>query len=229
MEYLPKLLDSIKVNGWYGQSVLIVDTGSTDPEFKNYIHSIEFHDDENGRLFPFNVYVDHNRKFIEGIGYVYGGYDTGAYLRAYEYNKESEDVFIFLQDSVEIKDSEWGSEFFSRLEDDNAVAWLRFTNRYDTPEQEQWTKDKLGESNYDFGVFAPIFAIKTKALDKLVKETNIMNCIPENKEQQMAMERGWAIALRQAGLRLYAIDWFDIDRLKNDDYRTFKKNFPERK
>src|SRR5689334_3577422 len=120
-EYLPKLLDSIQKYGWYGHSVLIVDTGSTDMKFKRYLESLT--DDEN-RKYPFVIYCSENKKWVEEQGYVWGGYDTGAYLKAYKDNKEFEDVFIFMQDSFEIKSSNWIPEFYSKLTDNNLVAWL---------------------------------------------------------------------------------------------------------
>jgi glycosyltransferase involved in cell wall biosynthesis len=215
MEFLPRLLDSIKEHGWYGQDVCVVDTGSTDVEFLKYLNQL---DDIDNRLYPFSLYVER----------VSSGYDTGAYKRAYEYNRSVEDLFIFLQDSVEIKSSNWFPAIMNKLQEGDVCAWLTFGDWYDNQEQVDFVQKYFNEYRYEKGVFAPMFAIRTRDMDKVYEKTGIKDVQVYNKWTQQAMERGWAVAFEQAGLKLVSLDTMNWERLRGDSYEHFKKSFPVR-
>jgi len=222
MEHLPKLLDSIQKYGWYGQDVCVVDTGSTDKEFLNYLLKIDGGDDGSTISYSFRVYVERSIRWDEGAHkYTSGGYDTGAYKRAYELNKGIEDLFIFLQDSVEIKSPNWFPAIMIKLQEGDVCAWLTFTDWYDNQEQVDFVQKYFNEHRYEKGVFAPMF-------DKVYEKTGIKDVQVYNKWTQQAMERGWAVAFEQAGLRLVSLDIMNWERLRGDSYEHFRKSFPVR-
>jgi len=218
MEHLPKLLDSIQKYGWYGQDVCVVDTGSTDEKFKEYLKELD------NKLSYLSI---HN--FVHIVNYTgNGGYDTGAYKYAYERYREQEDLFIFLQDSVEIKSPNWFPAIMIKLQEGDVCAWLTFTDWYDNQEQVDFVQKYFNEHRYEKGVFAPMFAIRTKDMDKVYEKTGIKDVQVYNKWTQQAMERGWAVAFEQAGLRLVSLDIMNWERLRGDSYEHFRKSFPVR-
>lgn len=162
------------------------------------------------------------------LDYVDGGYDTRAYQHAYWVYGESEELFIFMHDSVEIKSKDWYDAYTGKLEEGDVCAWVTFTDWYDNQEQVDFVQSNFGEYAYERGVFAPMFCIKSENLRKVFERTGIGNVMVYNKWTQQAMERGWAIAFRQAGLKLTWLDTLDWNRMHNNGYEHFKKSFPTR-
>ena len=75
---------------------------------------------------------------------------------------------------------------------------------FDNSEQLKWAMNKLKYTDYFFpktwiSLFGPVFFCKPFILDKLIaKKFDLI--LPENKLQQMAMERLFGIALQQEGV-----------------------------
>lgn len=134
MDYLPKLLESMPLNyNW-----IVVDTGSTDRKFKEYLKTL------GGQVY----YTD-------------GGWCIGAYLWAIE-NKPAQSYF-FMHDSMVIKDQ----KFLDKFKQYDFCGWLNFHMSFDGPEQESYIKHLYGENVPDNGVFGPIFYATSQALSRV--------------------------------------------------------------
>ncbi len=211
--FLPELIHSLETHGTDGHDVLIVDTGSSDPDATAYLDTLKSYSG------PFKLTVTQTP---------YKGYDTGAYLWAFR-NFPS-DTYIFLQDSVLIKQSGWVKDFESRLTYGvGAAPWLTFPVQWDNEEQIQYVTEKFQSTDLaPFGVFGPIFATTHAALSDL-EEQGLLNVVPTNKHQQQAMERGWAFAFIKGGYGVRPIhSAFSADRIRNDQYATLTKRLPKR-
>jgi len=103
---------------------------------------------------------------------------------------------------------------------------------FDTSRQMIWSKNELLKTNYYFpklwiSIFGPMFICKKIVMKKLMNN-NFDKILPTNKEQQMAMERLFGIAIQQEG--------FDLSNsVQGDNFRTnfstpdFEKFFYKRK
>lgn len=204
-ESLPRLLNSLEKYNYNNFPICIVDTGSSNEEFINYLEELK----------TLNKYTILN---------IQGGYDTGAYIHAYR--NTNSNYYIFLQDSTEIKHE----DFFKKLEEysnsDNIFAYFIFTSPDSAGDfkgilEKYYDTESL--ANYQFGIFGPMFATSRKILDSIYN--NNLYLIPTNKDEQMAMERGWAIAAYKLSIPVYAFDIFNHNSLVNDQYYYFKKYF----
>jgi glycosyltransferase involved in cell wall biosynthesis len=204
-EDLPRLLDSLEKYNYNNFPICIVDTGSTNEEFINYLEELK----------TLNKYTIFNIK---------GGYDTGAYIHAYK--NTNSDYYIFLQDSTEIKHE----DFFKKLEEYSdkgcIFAFYIFADPDSVGDFTQILEkyyDAESMANYQFGIFGPMFATSREVLDLIYN--NNLYLIPTNKVEQMAMERGWAIAAYKLGILVYSFDMFNYSNLANDVYHHFRKYF----
>jgi len=103
---------------------------------------------------------------------------------------------------------------------------------FDNSEQLEWAINKLKNTNYFFpkawiSLFGPVFICKPFILNRLIaKKFNLI--LPENKLQQMAMERLFVIALQQEGVNLTnSIQGNHFMTNLSDDY--IEKKFYNRK
>ena len=103
---------------------------------------------------------------------------------------------------------------------------------FDTSSQMSWSKNELLKTSYYFpklwiSVFGPMFICKNIVMKKLMNN-NFDKILPTNKEQQMAMERLFGIAIQQEGFNL-------SNSVQGDNFRTnfstsdFEKFFYGRK
>lgn len=207
-QYLQNLLNSLEEVELLNNKILILDTGSTDKEYLNNLKS------------KHQIILDTTP---------YCGYDTGAYI--YAYNNYVDDSYLFLQDSIIIKDKMLIKDGMSNLNEYTIIPLIVFNpmnNFYDNYEQMEWVQNKIGHHNYRIGIFGPMFFAKRKSLDKI---KNLNNFIPHNKNIQQAMERGWSVLFEQNNLNIIPLEkhqhsnyLFDID-----GYKYIKKFFPIRK
>ncbi|MBX3118674.1 MAG: hypothetical protein KF784_06385 [Fimbriimonadaceae bacterium] len=212
-KFLPELIESLETYGTDGHDVLIVDTGSSDPAATEYLGALESY---NG---PFKLMVTQTP---------YKGYDTGAYLWAFR--NFPADTYIFMQDSVLVKQPGWTKEFESRLSFGvGAVPWLTFPLQWDSEEQVGFVTEKFQTTDLaPFGVFGPMFATTHDALSDLESQ-GLLNVIPSNKHEQQAMERGWAFAFIKGGYGVRPIhSAFSADRIRHNQYSTLTKRLPKR-
>lgn len=206
--YLQNLLNSIEDIDILNNKILILDTGSTDKEYLNNLKSRH------------EIILDNTP---------YNGYDTGAYI--YAYNNYVDENYLFLQDSIYIKDKYLIKDGLSILNEHTIVPLIVFNpinNFYDNQEQINWVQNKIGHHHYQIGIFGPMFFAKRASLDKI---KNLNNLIPHNKNIQQAMERGWSVVFEQNNLNILPLEkyqhsnhLFDID-----GYKYIKKFFPIRK
>lgn len=134
VEFLPKLLDTMP------EEPFVVDVGSTDPEFIEYVAKLS----NSGR-------IDN----LQSIG---------AYKYAYD-RFPDEQEFMFMHDSMLVKDKMF-VEKMSRLGD--VVGWLRFPMFFDNHGQQHYLSQYYDMGNLpDYGLFGPIFYAKRSALDKI--------------------------------------------------------------
>lgn len=172
INYLPRLLNSIDVHGTCGHTVCIVDTGSTEPEFIHYLDSLDT-----------SKYIIHKQL---------GGYDTGAYI--YAYNTYNEAEYIFMHDSMEVLSNTWVDEFTACNKD--VCYYSAFDLFFDSPEHFDWVVNKgIYTPRTTHGIFGPIFYIKRTVLDAISIKFDLNSVIPLNKIEQQIMERGWAMMI----------------------------------
>lgn len=208
---LERLLKSLSVFGTgYYNDVLIIDTNSDNCEYLNYLDSLKT------RKFNFRLRIDKTP---------YSGYDSGAYIYVYENYVDTE--YIFLQDSLEIKNWTWAYEISNKLKSHDVVSWRVFDKNvcpYDSDEQRTWLRNMIGTDDYDWGIFGPIFSIKREAMNK-IKDNNLF-IIPTSKIEQQGMERGWAIIFKKLNITVTPLEnwgWRD-----NNNTKYFNKHFLER-
>lgn len=170
--HLPRLLQSIDVHGTGEHKVCIVDTGSTNPEFIQYIDSLDT-----------SKYIIHKQ---------IGGYDTGAYIYAYREFNESE--YLFMHDSMEVLSDTWMDDFTAYNTD--VCYYSGFRMCFDGNEQVEWLCNKnIYNAGCLLGVFGPIFYVKRIVLDAISTRFNLDSIIPTSKVEQQHMERGWAMMI----------------------------------
>jgi hypothetical protein len=197
MGYLPHLLESLG-----NHQCLVADTGSDDQVFLDYLDSLK--DD------PHVSEVMHLGKV-----YAIGGY-------WYAYKERPDDWYLFLQDSMTVKDPDFLQAFQSR---GDVMAWLAFPFFYIYPEEKAFVTKLYGEiPDPKWGIFGPIFYATRGALDQI--EWGPVT----NKLQHEAMERGFSVAFKKAGIAWSRLDiWENWERMYEDDYQHFTKKLPNRR
>ncbi|HEY3783181.1 MAG TPA: hypothetical protein VGL56_19045 [Fimbriimonadaceae bacterium] len=209
-QFLPGLLESLARFGTGGRKVLLLDTGSTCAESLQLLSAIA------QQSWPFELEVSKTP---------YRGYDTGAYIHAFR-NYEAE-TYLFLQDSVLIKNENWLEAFESRISHGvGCVPWLGFPMQWNSQEQIDWVMEKFETPDWPpLGVFGPMFMATRTALNDLESRGYLEN-IPNCKMEQMAMERAWAVAFTISGWGIRPVECaFSEPMLKNDMYKDLTKRF----
>jgi hypothetical protein len=210
INFLPNLLSDLeKLN--IEEEISIIDTQSNDSEFIDYLENLK-----SFNKFKLNINVYQTP---------YKGFDTGAYIYAIQNLKS--DRFIFLQDSIRIKNIDFFNLIDEKLKISNVVTLLTFEgNWWDNQIQEDFSLKHFGTTIYETGIFGPMFAISY--LDSQKIEKNLL-IYPENKEQQKAMERCWDIIFKKTNLTVDNLEGSHNDlKINNDDYQYFTKIKPYR-
>lgn len=140
IKYLPELIKSLRYIPY-----TIIDTGSTDPEFLEYL------------------------KTLENVLYTDGGWCLGAYKHAVE-NIDA-DWYFFMHDSMRIKNR----NFLDKFKNCEVCGWLSFPMFFDNQSQFSTMSSLYPGETPDKGIFGPIFYATKDALDKINihKPTNI--------------------------------------------------------
>jgi len=199
-EFLPNLLASIPKDKY---RVLVVDTGSTDPDSVELLNNID-------------VLVD--KTDVAGFG-------LGGYILAYD--KYPSDEYFFMHDSMVVKDPDFIEKF---REKGDVVGWLKFPFSEQHDDYINYLTADYGDYSDapEFGIFGPIFYAKKEALDA-VRELGYFKEYPTDKQHLCAQERGMAIAFKRAGYDMKFIETYDYERLDNRrDYELFDKIRPHR-
>jgi hypothetical protein len=218
-EYIGQLLESWNTYGTNGHDIAVVETGGSSQVYLDHLNDISL------TRWNFNLSISRTP---------YKGYDTGAYLWAYE-NFQDEESFLFMHDSLVVKRPKVMYDFLEISSYSNAdcVAWLVFRqNDYENQEQvdhvKQFVDDPTIYPDPGFGIFGPIFYTERRALASLDPRF-FQYAIPKDKNQQEANERGWPAAFRQAGVKIGSLDGdFYASRLVGDQYSAFRKFLPRR-
>lgn len=177
---LPALLDRLDHYGAGDQELLIVDTGSDDPASLEYL----------ARLTERGIPVTQTP---------YRGYDTGAYLWAFRHHPA--DNYLFMQDSLLVTAPDWLERFST---DSDVTALAAFPFAYDNAAQRNWLIHQFPSAQMKtptHGIFGPVFATSHAVLIEL-DQCGFLAAVPSDKNQQQAMERGWAIAFASRGIKV---------------------------
>jgi hypothetical protein len=210
INFLPNLLSDLeKLN--IEEEISIIDTQSNDSEFIDYLENLKSFNKFNLNI---NVYQT-----------PYKGFDTGAYIYAIQNLKS--DRFIFLQDSIRIKNMGFFNLIDEKLKTSNVVTLLTFDgNWWDNQIQKDFSLKHFGTTIFETGIFGPMFTISY--LDSQKIEKNLL-IYPENKEQQKAMERCWDIIFKKTSLTVDNLEGNHNDlKINNDGYQYFTKIKPYR-
>lgn len=215
-DYICPLLESWNLYGTNGHDIAVVETGGSSQEYLDHLNDISLWQ------WKFNLSISRTP---------YKGYDTGAYLWAYNtFHYEQE--FLFMHDSMLVKrhDVMHDFSFIASAGACGCVPWLVFRqNGYDNQEQVEFVSRFADDPTLPgFGIFGPIFYAERDALDRLDRRL-LDGVTPTEKNHQMAMERGWAVAFARADVKVQSLDDdFDPSRLVGDQYSAFKKYLPYR-
>lgn len=212
-KYIDSLMASLVVYGPAEEKILIVDTQSSDPEYMGHLKTLQAR---------YSKRID-----IEIAQTPYAGYDTGAYIWAYRNYREPE--YMFMQDSMFIKKANWLQQFRDKWTDGiSLVSWLKFNVGYDGEAQKDFVMKNIGVTDTGgWGVFGPIFYTRLEIMD-LFESKGLLNIIPTNKIEQMAMERGWAAISTACGLASNNVDEYNDMRIVSDNYDIIRKVLPKR-
>jgi hypothetical protein len=206
IKFLPNLLSDLeKFN--ITEEISIIDTQSSDSEFIDYLESLKSFNKLN-----INIYQT-----------PYKGFDTGAYIYAIQNLKS--DRFIFLQDSIRIKNIDFFNLIDEKLKTSNVVTILTFEgDRWDNPTQQIFSLKHFGTTSFEKGIFGPMFSMSYSDSQKL---NNLI--YPIDKNQQMAMERCWSVIFKKQNFTIDCIEGIYNDfKINNDEYEYFTKINPYR-
>ena len=199
---LSKLLKSINLTIDFNEEVLVVCTDPTQKKMLTYLEKIS-----KKNNFNYNLLIDKVNS---------AGYDTGAYI--YAYKKYVRDYYIFLQDSLIVKNPNWFN-LFLRIRNTNSLnAWFLFNLKWDNLEQKKWVVNKFPKNIKTpcYGIFGPIFQISRKAMKKIDNSYKLSNFIPSNKIiGQQGMERGWSYLAINSGVEINSLEGF-FDNIEDE-------------
>ena len=187
MEFLPKLLNSFDIYGTGGHKICIIDTGSSDQSYINYIDVLD------------------KDKYII-MKTPYKGYDTGAYIWAYRNTNESE--YLFMHDSMEVVDAGWIDEFTNN---GDVCAYSFFTLNYFEFQFNHFKDIDIYNPSTTVGMAGPIFYIKRTVLDTLDAKFNLDKVIPDCKWNQSGMELGWYMMLTTINVKVHNLHYLTGD------------------
>jgi len=185
----------------------IIDTGSTDIDCIGFLEDIK-----SNKIFKDLNILTHKTP--------YKGFDSGAYIYAIQ-NIESE-KYYFLHDSITIKDFNFFNKIDEKLKSGVVVPLIVFnSNKYDNQDQIDFSLNKIGVSEFDFGIFGPMFAITKNDVSKIKKS---LNFFPTKKNEQMAMERVWPALFKKYNILIDPLEGFySYSKIVNKQYKYFNK------
>lgn len=209
-KFLKKSLDNLSLLNC-DIPISIIDTKSTEKESIEFLNSLKNNYYDNLNI---NVYQT-----------PYSGYDSGAYIYAMK-NIDS-DRFYFIHDSFIIKTLSFFDRVNDLLKSGVVVSILEFSsNLYDNQEQINFSLKSVGTSDYDKGVFGPMFSILKSDVNKIIES---LDFYPKIKNEQMAMERIWPIIFKKNNINTISLcGYLDIFKIQNDKYEYFIKYLPHR-
>jgi hypothetical protein len=191
--YVKSLLNSIRTSV-IDEDILIV---CTCPKQTYFIEDIDKHLAET--KYPFKIQYTITP---------YSGYDSGAYIWAYQNYKD--DYYIFLHDSIIANHSNWFEKFKSFRHENTLNAWCYFNIHPIAQMYSDFYLPKMKEypilDNTHPGIFGPMFQISRKALNQIDKKYNLNQFIPTHKDEACAMERGWTYLAVGSGIDVNIID-----------------------
>jgi glycosyltransferase involved in cell wall biosynthesis len=207
-EHLEKCLSSLeKTECKY--PVCIIDSASGDKHIE-YLKGLEI-----SNPFSFSLQVHYIKENV---------YETGVIK--YAIQNIDTDVFVFIQDSLEIKHSLFYERLVDKLNINRVVPILTFPTYHDDEDHYFFLYENFGTAEYWQGIFGNMFAIRKSDLLKIP-----INSIPDinSKEGSCAMERGWAILFESKFFSISPLEGhYHYYRLLYDDYILFRKNFGSR-
>jgi hypothetical protein len=153
-----------------------------------------------------------------------GGFCVAAYEHAYRKNRAKYDSFLFLHDSMLVKDRDFLEVFQSR---GDVVAWIGFRMDMDSATRE-YLKSFYGACDAPTGIFGPIFYATRHAMDTMT-EKHLSPPHPRNRFELAAAERAYGIAFHRSGFVVKYLEEYDNERLDvTRDYVYFDKYRPNR-
>lgn len=187
IDLLSNILQDLTKCNLYGHEVLIVDTNSSN---KDYLKG-----------FAELIITYPNFKFERKA---YTCWDSGAYLHAFK-NYYS-DKYIFLQDSLNIINSNIFEEITNKLDNTDVLGLFNFYYVYDSKEQQDWVEEGINFKETPIhGIFGPIFSTTRLALEKIPSEWFRE---PKTKWQGNGMERRWALMFNEVGCKVDFLHFF---------------------
>lgn len=214
--FLERLLNSIE-NVKYTGDVLVVDTGSDDLKTMSYLNDLK----SKKINYNFNLIVDKTPG---------NNYSTGAYIYAFE--NYISDYYIFLQDSVEIKDDRFISHIENLMTSNNAVCWVKQKGGIGIDDEEQFNfiKECIGEPHIpgrDLFIFGPIFFIKREVFSKIYDQIKIK---PSLKTHDSGMERAFGTLFTRNNIDVIAIesDQMNFGAMADDHFNWLRKHHAAR-
>jgi hypothetical protein len=197
LENMIKRLKEIDLNN---HRVLIVDTNSDNEDYKKQFKKLQYQ-------YPEFIF---NKKD-------YTCWDSGAYIHAYR--TYVEDSFIFLQDSLTITNNYLIPIIDGYLKNYEVVPFINFGYGYENEAQKEFAEQELNVTSLpNWGIFGPIFGIRTETLDKLPKEWLIE---PYDKNTGCGMERRWSLMFHLMNIPKHYLEI--EDHLKNHNIYTSKQ------
>ena len=178
IDYLKSVLEQLSEMNLDGHDVLIVDTNSTDTEYREYFEHIRYQ-------YP-NIIFD--RKY-------YTCWETGAILHAFRMYKR--DKYVFLNDSIYITNDNFFVDINNLLNEVEVVPIWNFVYRYDSSEQQSWVEEGLpterGYSQYypEWGIIASMFAVRYETLNRI--PSYWFRDDVNEKYKSQGMERRWSL------------------------------------
>lgn len=177
IDYLDSMLKRLSEIDLCGHEVLVVNTNSTDEEYKKYFEKIRYE-------YPNYRFDTRN----------YDCWETGAYLHAYRLYKS--DRYVFLNDSIYITNPNLFTDINSLLNEVEVVPIWNFAYRYDSSEQQEWVEnglpiDRTYSSYYpEWGILGSMFAVRLETLNRIPSYWHIE---PDKKFKSQGMERRWSL------------------------------------
>jgi hypothetical protein len=199
LDNMLKTLSSIDLNN---NEVLIIDTNSDNEEYKAFFAQC-------AEKYPFMF----DRKD-------YTCWDSGAYIHAY--NNYPSNKYIFLQDSITIKNPKLIPMWENFLDIYEVVPFINFGYGYENSGQKEFSERYLPENPslpFD-AIFGPIFGVRRETLDKLPKEW--LTVIPDNKMDGNGMERRWSLMFHLINASKHYLEYTNFQ--KDHTIYTSKSN-----
>ena len=212
IDCLPRLIKSIEQYGPLDEEYLIVDTQSNESEFLKYLDSLINYD-------MFNLKV---------VQSPYNGYELGTITWvAKNYKRED---YIFLQDAMEVKESNWLNKFREGMPDKiGLVAWQLYDYfAYNDKTTADWVLNNIGVNDFKGkGVFGAILYTNRETFN-ILESKGFLNIIPTNKHEAIAGELALSAMCHAAEIPMVGLYIHDWDLMNNKKMPLFNKYILQR-